>query len=58
LPPLRHAEDLVAQRHPLGPEVIALTRVYLETRFGGQALTDAIRRDFETRVRDIRRVTA
>jgi hypothetical protein len=53
-PPLRHAEDLLARRHPLGDEVLALTTVYLEARFGGNALTDPARRDFERRIRDIR----
>ena len=54
LPPLRHAEELRLQRHPLAEEVFALTAVYIETRFGGTALTDAARRDFERRIRDIR----
>lgn len=53
-PPLRHAEELHARRHPLGPEVLALTHVYLLARFGGTELTDATKRDFERRVRDIR----
>jgi transglutaminase-like putative cysteine protease len=54
MPPLRHAEGLLARRHPLADEVLSLTHVYLETRFGGTALTDATRRDFERRVRTIR----
>jgi hypothetical protein len=54
VPPLRHAEELHTRRHPLAGEVLALTRVYLETRFGGYALTEATRIDFERRVRDIR----
>jgi hypothetical protein len=53
-PPLRHAEQLQASHHPLGPEVLSLTRVYLESRFGGIELSDASRRDFERRVRVIR----
>ncbi|HEX8792641.1 MAG TPA: DUF3488 and transglutaminase-like domain-containing protein [Polyangiaceae bacterium] len=53
-PPLRHAEELRARRHPLAGEVVLLTEVYLSSRFGGTALTDARRRDFERRVRDIR----
>jgi hypothetical protein len=53
-PPLRHAEDLRARRHPLGEEVFSLTQVYLEARFGGRSLTDPTRRDFERRVRSIR----
>jgi protein-glutamine gamma-glutamyltransferase len=54
LPPLRHAEQLHASRHPLGNEVLSLTRVYIETRFGGVTLTEASKRDFERRVREIR----
>jgi transglutaminase-like putative cysteine protease len=54
MPPLRHAEELRARRHPLAGEVLALTNVYLETRFGGSVLTEAIKRDFERRIRDIR----
>lgn len=54
LPPLRHAEDLRARNHPLGDEVVALTTVYLEARFGGSRLDDGARRDFERRVKTIR----
>jgi transglutaminase-like putative cysteine protease len=54
MPPLRHAEELRSRQHPLADEVFALTNVYLETRFGGSVLTDATRREFERRVRDIR----
>jgi transposase len=53
-PPLRHAEELQELRHPLAGEVLALTTVYLEARFGGQALTEAGQRDFERRIREIR----
>ncbi|MDP8999552.1 MAG: transglutaminase domain-containing protein, partial [Myxococcota bacterium] len=54
LPPLRHAEDLCMRRHPLADEILSLTNLYLETRFGGCALTEAVRRDFERRVHEIR----
>jgi transglutaminase-like putative cysteine protease len=54
LPPLRHAEDLDARKHPLAGEVIALTEVYLATRFGRRAFSDDGKRDFERRVREIR----
>ena len=54
LPPLRHAEDLRSRNHPLAGEVFSLTGVYLETRFGGGALTDGLKRDFERRVRELR----
>lgn len=53
-PPLRHAEALGALGHPLAAEVIALTRVYLEARFGGASLSEDLRRDFESRVRKLR----
>jgi len=43
-----------ARRHPLADEVLTLTNVYLEARFGGAALSEGGRRDFERRVRDIR----
>ncbi len=54
VPPLRHAEELKSRSHPLADEVLSLTQVYLEARFGGAALTDAARRNFERRVRVIR----
>lgn len=53
-PPLRHAEELQSRNHPLAVEVLALTHMYLETRFGGTDLSEATRRDFERRVREIR----
>jgi protein-glutamine gamma-glutamyltransferase len=53
-PPLRHAEELHTQRHPLAPEVLSLTSVYLEARFGEVVLTESDRRDFERRVRELR----
>jgi transglutaminase-like putative cysteine protease len=53
-PPLRHAEELCARRHPLADEILALTQVYLDTRFGGIALDEPTRRNFEQRVREIR----
>jgi hypothetical protein len=56
VPPLRHAEDLKSRSHPLADEVLSLTNVYLEARFGGAALTDASRRSFERRVRGLRTV--
>jgi protein-glutamine gamma-glutamyltransferase len=56
VPPLRHAHDLKSRSHPLADEVLALTHVYLEARFGGAALTEATRRSFERRVRLIRAV--
>ena len=54
LPPLRHAQELQSRSHPLATEVLSLTLVYLETRFGGVALSDGVRKDFERRTREIR----
>ena len=54
LPPLRHAEQIAAGNHPLGAETLALTEIYIETRFGHAALTEAAKRDFEQRVKQIR----
>ena len=54
LPPLRHAEHLSSRKHPLGAEVLALTEVYIATRFGGTDLTEAMAQDFERRVRNVR----
>jgi protein-glutamine gamma-glutamyltransferase len=54
LPPLRHAEHILENNHPLGAETLALTAKYLEVRFGHGRLTEAGKRDFERRVRLIR----
>jgi hypothetical protein len=54
VPPLRHAHDLGARKHPLAPEVESLTHTYLEARFGGILLTEEARRDFERRVKQVR----
>ena len=53
-PPLRHAEALVSQSHPLGEEILELTHIYLGARFGGEPITDDVRKDFERRVRAVR----
>jgi hypothetical protein len=54
-PPLVHAMALQHAGHPLGAEVVALTRIYLEVRFGGRTLTDALRADFARRVENLRK---
>ncbi|NVL78517.1 DUF4129 domain-containing protein, partial [Escherichia coli] len=53
-PPLAHAEHLLEQRHPLADDVIALTRLYLETRFGGRPLSTDARHEFERRLLRVR----
>jgi hypothetical protein len=54
VPPLRHAEHLAAREHPLAPSIVDLTKRYLATRFGGDALTDDGATDYEHRVRELR----
>ncbi len=54
LPPLRHANELVGRAHPAAEEVLELTRMYLETRFGGVPLSDQRSREFTRRVRELR----
>ena len=53
LPPLAHAEALVAIGHPVAREVLALTNVYLAARFGAEPLDETAQRDFEARGRAI-----
>ena len=55
-PPLRHAISLQRMGHPLAEEVLDLTHLYLGARFGGIAVTEKDRRDFEGRVRRVRTV--
>lgn len=53
-PPLRHAESVAALDHPLAEEILALTMVYLQARFGGVTISDEERRNFERRVKALR----
>jgi protein-glutamine gamma-glutamyltransferase len=53
-PPLRHAEALTSTAHPLAPEILELTRIYLRARFGGVPIEEDERRDFERRVRVVK----
>lgn len=54
LPPLRHAEDLAARKHPLADSVLDLTNRYIEARFGGIEIDAAAQREYEIRVKEIR----
>lgn len=54
VPPLRHAESLVASGHPLGREIEELTEIYLAARFGGTAIGEDARKDYERRTRAVR----
>jgi protein-glutamine gamma-glutamyltransferase len=55
-PPLAHARGLAALGHPLADELLELTEIYLDARFGPRELGDAERRDFTRRVRALRQV--
>ena len=57
-PPLKHAEALESMSHPLAHEIYELTKVYIESRFGGRSLGDDERRTFERRVRALRNPNA
>jgi hypothetical protein len=54
LPPLRHALQLSLRQHPLAPEVLALTSIYLDSRFGHRALSAEDIRSYERRVNIVR----
>lgn len=49
-PPLAHAEKLVADEHPLGSEVLALTQLYLDVRFGARPFEHDERRAMNRRI--------
>jgi protein-glutamine gamma-glutamyltransferase len=53
-PPLRHALGSAVRAHALAEEVLELTRIYLDVRFGGSELDEDARRDFERRVKTVR----
>lgn len=53
-PPLAHAKALTKIGHPIGPEALQLTQIYVAVRFGGRVLTEADRKDFATRVKVLR----
>ncbi len=53
-PPLTHARALAAMGHLIGQEVLELTELYVDARFGGRILTEEELRDFARRVRAIR----
>ncbi|HEX9296301.1 MAG TPA: transglutaminase domain-containing protein, partial [Polyangiaceae bacterium] len=57
-PPLRHAQLLLRLGHPLAEEVLQLTQLYLDARFGGVSITDDAKRTFEVRVKKVRAVRA
>lgn len=54
-PPLTYARSLMGAGHPLAPDVLALTEIYLRTRFGGQPLSEPEARQFSERVGRIKK---
>jgi len=54
IPPLRHAEALNASGHPLADEILDLTGIYLDARFGARHITAETRKEYEARVRAVR----
>jgi hypothetical protein len=55
-PPLAHARALEQLDHPAAGEVLSLTERYLEARFGRRELSLEEERDFERRVKRLRRL--
>ena len=53
-PPLRHAEELGRSKHPLADEVLSLTNLYLDVRFGHVDLDPSATKTFQQRVRALR----
>ncbi len=53
-PPLRHAENLADASHPLAPDVLDVTHVYLSVRFGGMSMSSDVAADLEKKVRDLK----
>jgi hypothetical protein len=53
-PPLRHARNLLALRHPFSDTIYAITRRYIEARFGDAPLGMDEKRDLERQLRDLR----
>jgi transglutaminase-like putative cysteine protease len=54
-PPLAHAKALEQLNHPAASEVMSLTERYLEARFGRRELSNEEERDFERRVKSLRK---
>jgi len=57
-PPLAHARALTHLRHPIASEVLDLTEIYQQVRFGGRHLDDQTRRSYGLRVRALKHAHA
>ncbi len=54
-PPLTHARSIVALGHPAAAEVLELTKIYLEVRFGGASFDSVRAVEFSRRIARLRR---
>lgn len=57
-PPLKHAENLVLLQHPAAEEILSLTHLYNEWRFGGRGVDAGERREFHARVERLKRAAS
>lgn len=55
-PPLTHARAIVALGHPVAPELLELTKIYVEVRFGGAPFGRDRAAEYARRVAKVRRV--
>jgi len=53
-PPLAHARALEQLRHPIAADVLELTEIYQQVRFGGRPLDEKTRREYGLRVRALK----
>ena len=53
-PPLKHAERLLADSHPVSGDVHIVTLRYLRARFGDDPITAEEKADLQQRIRDVR----
>jgi hypothetical protein len=55
-PALTHARGLCEAGHPLGPETLALTEIYMKARFGDHEISDQQAKEFVARLSELRRI--
>jgi protein-glutamine gamma-glutamyltransferase len=58
MPPLRHAKSLEELRHPIAPDVLELTLVYQEVRFGDRAFASNDDANFREKLGALRKTRA
>jgi hypothetical protein len=56
VPPLRHAQALVALGHPLGELALELTQTYQDARFGGAPFSEEADALFHLKLAELRRI--